>query len=121
MAVMFTTDSNLPSFSLVPCGPQPCVITLHQLSLFTLSTPPVFPLSVNCLQFLINHHNCTPVSAVNWAIPNYCSCLARCTGVGETQIQWEYWEGQYLSLERRNSQGKQMPFHTSLITEQDDS
>lgn len=65
----------------------------------------------------MNHHDWTLLSAVNWAIPNLQSCLER----EAHQIQWEYQPGQSMSPGRRNSPWKQMVFHTSLITSQDDS
>lgn len=84
--------NRLQSSQLLPCAPWSSTVydnTLSTAPLFlnTFSTLVLHPTtfsspSANCPQFLINYHDCTTVSAINWAIPNYCSCLPGHSGSG---------------------------------------
>lgn len=66
---MFTTDPNLLSVSLMPCG-QPHVITLHQPSLVFFphsANPPLFPLTASGLSLATKY---TPIPANELGYPN---------------------------------------------------
>lgn len=111
------TDNNLLYASpLVPCGPQPCVITFYQLPMF-----PSLPSPASVL-------HCPSTSPEP---PEQYTRVSSKFGYPKLlQVQWDWKkhrfsrsisEEQSLSPEGRNSQGKQMAFYTSLITSQDDS